>query len=152
MPTRDQIVAEARRWIGTPYHLGAELRGIGCDCATLILGVWRACGIVTDEHLGLYSHDWFHHTSDQRYMLGIMRHATKVAESVCHRAVKAEPGCVVLTKCVGSERFNHGGIVTVWPKVIHAVAEGVEEIDAARHPMWERHQLAIFDPVTKDIA
>lgn len=30
----------ARQWIGTPYVLGAALRGAGCDCVGLIRGVW----------------------------------------------------------------------------------------------------------------
>jgi len=35
-------VAEARRWIGTPYRAGASVRGAGADCLGLLLGVWRA--------------------------------------------------------------------------------------------------------------
>lgn len=39
------IVAEARRWIGTPFmHLGRR-RGIGCDCAGLIIGVAHGLGL-----------------------------------------------------------------------------------------------------------
>jgi len=39
---RAAIVTEARRWIGTPYHHRASLRGVGTDCLGLIRGVWRA--------------------------------------------------------------------------------------------------------------
>ena len=39
-----RVVAEARRWIGTPYHHQARLRGVGCDCAGLIIGVGLATG------------------------------------------------------------------------------------------------------------
>jgi cell wall-associated NlpC family hydrolase len=35
----------ARRWLGTPYQDGAALRGIGTDCAGLILGVGRELGL-----------------------------------------------------------------------------------------------------------
>ena len=41
MPTRDEIVRAARRYIGTPYHHQAALAGAGCDCLGLIRGVWR---------------------------------------------------------------------------------------------------------------
>lgn len=39
MITRQAIVNEARAWIGTPFHHGQALRGIGCDCIGLISGV-----------------------------------------------------------------------------------------------------------------
>lgn len=39
---RDAVMAEARRWIGTPYHHQASCRGTGCDCLGLVRGVWRA--------------------------------------------------------------------------------------------------------------
>lgn len=45
MTTRAQIVAEARTWIGTPYQHQASLKGVGCDCIGLIIGVARVLGI-----------------------------------------------------------------------------------------------------------
>jgi NlpC/P60 family putative phage cell wall peptidase len=38
-------VNEARRWLGTPFLLGASLVGFGCDCAGLIEGVARSLGV-----------------------------------------------------------------------------------------------------------
>lgn len=35
----DRVIEAARAWIGTPYVLGAALRGCGCDCVGLIRGV-----------------------------------------------------------------------------------------------------------------
>ena len=35
------VVAEARRWIGTPYVHQASSFQAGCDCLGLIRGVWR---------------------------------------------------------------------------------------------------------------
>ena len=34
---RETIIAEARAWIGTPYHHQAALKGVGCDCLGQIL-------------------------------------------------------------------------------------------------------------------
>ena len=40
--TGERAVAEAEKWIGTPYrHQAAEI-GVGCDCLGLIRGVWGA--------------------------------------------------------------------------------------------------------------
>ncbi|WP_035026793.1 peptidase [Gemmobacter nectariphilus] len=37
-----EVVAEARRWIGTPYVHQASCLGAGADCLGLLRGVWRA--------------------------------------------------------------------------------------------------------------
>lgn len=46
MTNRMDIVAEARSWIGTPFHHQARLKGVGVDCAGLVIGVARALGLV----------------------------------------------------------------------------------------------------------
>jgi NlpC/P60 family putative phage cell wall peptidase len=53
----EAIVREARAWIGTPYRHGAAVKGVGCDCLGLVLGVRYAC---SGERLTLpaYAPDW----------------------------------------------------------------------------------------------
>lgn len=46
MDIREQIVAEARSWLGTPYHHQQSTRGAGCDCVGLVRGVGVACGVM----------------------------------------------------------------------------------------------------------
>jgi cell wall-associated NlpC family hydrolase len=41
-----KVVAEARGWRDTPYHHQARSRGLGVDCAGLVIGVARALGLV----------------------------------------------------------------------------------------------------------
>jgi NlpC/P60 family putative phage cell wall peptidase len=143
---RAAIVAEARSWIGTPYHLGARVKGAGCDCATLIAEVLIACGLADREGLGVYSQDWFFHTSNERYLMGLLRHAAKTVEAVAHGSAGALPGDIVLTRLARSKVYNHGAIVTAWPKVIHAIQPQVEEINAATHPLWTYRAIAVFTP------
>lgn len=45
MATRQQIVTEAREWIGTRFHHQAAIKRVGCDCAGLVRGVGIACGV-----------------------------------------------------------------------------------------------------------
>jgi NlpC/P60 family putative phage cell wall peptidase len=46
MATRADVVAEAARWVGTPYHHQARVRGVGVDCAQLVAGVAEAVGLI----------------------------------------------------------------------------------------------------------
>lgn len=41
---RDAIVAEARSWLGTPFHWQASVKGKGADCKGLVWGVARELG------------------------------------------------------------------------------------------------------------
>lgn len=43
------IVKQARTWIGTPFHHQARLKGKGCDCLGLIVGVVDELGL-KDKH------------------------------------------------------------------------------------------------------
>lgn len=47
--THADVVAEARRWLGTPYQHQGRVRGAGVDCAGLVIGVARALGIVAPD-------------------------------------------------------------------------------------------------------
>jgi len=46
MTTRDDIITEARRWIGTPFLLHGRSIGKGIDCIGLVSCVARNLGIV----------------------------------------------------------------------------------------------------------
>ena len=45
MITRDQIIEEARSWLGTPFRHQGRVKGVGCDCAGLVVGVASALGL-----------------------------------------------------------------------------------------------------------
>lgn len=47
--TREQFVAEARTWIGTPYQHQGRLKGIACDCIGLVIGTAQALGLTDYE-------------------------------------------------------------------------------------------------------
>lgn len=46
---RQEIEAEARTWLGTPYQHQARVKGVGCDCAGLPIGVARALGLIAPD-------------------------------------------------------------------------------------------------------
>lgn len=43
--TREEIIKEARTWLGTPFQHQAHHKGIGCDCIGLVAGVALELGI-----------------------------------------------------------------------------------------------------------
>jgi hypothetical protein len=129
------------------------VKNAGCDCGTLLAEYAIECGFCTIEDLeniGLYSHDWFCNTTEERYLFRLMRHARKALEGVCRSTTiaEAEPGCLVLFKAVRSPLYNHGGIVVAWPQIIHAVDPVVVESDATRHYLTSFTEMCVFNPWT----
>jgi NlpC/P60 family putative phage cell wall peptidase len=47
--TRAEIVAEARSWLGTRFHHQGRLKGVGVDCAGLVVGVAEAMGMTVQD-------------------------------------------------------------------------------------------------------
>jgi len=72
-------VAAAREWIGTPYRHMADLRGIGCDCAMLLVRVYCDLGLVEPFDPRPYPRDWMFHRSEERYLRFLLDRATAVA-------------------------------------------------------------------------
>jgi len=48
MPKRSDVIAEARRWLGPPFHHQAQTCGLATDCAGLICGVGLALGVMPE--------------------------------------------------------------------------------------------------------
>jgi NlpC/P60 family putative phage cell wall peptidase len=46
MVTRAEIVSEARSWLRTPFHAQGAVKGAGCDCAGLVIGIARELRLV----------------------------------------------------------------------------------------------------------
>ena len=149
MITRELAVEIASSFKGTPYVLGAAVKGAGVDCATLLRLYLQECGFAKSEDfadIGLYAGDWFCHANSERYLLQLMRHAPKVLDTICRGTVDAKPGSLVLFRVAGSKLFNHGGIITKWPFMLHATQEGVKESNATTYFMTSQREMAIFDP------
>lgn len=53
-----QVVAEVKSWLGTPYQHQASLKHIGCDCLGLLRGVWRHVNGNEPEMTPAYAPRW----------------------------------------------------------------------------------------------
>lgn len=149
MKERSDAPAIARGFLRTPYVLGAHVKGAGVDCATLLGLYLIEVGAATNEiwaRAGLYSHDWFLHASRERYIEVLKEYAAQTWEGVCRSDSPALPGQIVIFKSAGSKKFNHGAIVTSWPRGVHAAIGGVREVNLTTHPLSAFKPMDVFDP------
>jgi cell wall-associated NlpC family hydrolase len=149
MITRAEAVAAASLWKGTPYVKGARIPGAGVDCETLIEAHLIALGLATVFDLPVYSQDWFCNTAVEEYFDQLSKYATCTWEGRCLGTPPAEPGDIAIYRVVGSRVYNHGSIVTAWPRAIHAFDKGVFETRPALHPLTSHREMAIFSPWAK---
>jgi cell wall-associated NlpC family hydrolase len=78
MDLRSQIVTEAKSWIGTPFEHGQCKKGVGCDCATILNGVYsRFFGY--EIKLPYYDIQWNLHSDSQPYLTALMTHCREVS-------------------------------------------------------------------------
>lgn len=49
--TPEQIIAEARKWLGTPFMHQASVKGVACDCLGLVRGVGEALGLLPENYM-----------------------------------------------------------------------------------------------------
>jgi NlpC/P60 family putative phage cell wall peptidase len=112
--TPARIVKAARRWIGTPYHDQASVRGVGCDCLGLLRGVWR--DVVGPEPIPVppYSRDW-----GEVGPVEVLAEAARVA-MVELDVAEARTGDGILFRMRAGAIAKHGGILRSQKRFIHA--------------------------------
>jgi NlpC/P60 family putative phage cell wall peptidase len=142
MRSRQDIVAEARGWIGTPYRHQASLKGVGCDCLGLIRGIWR--GVIGDEPecAPPYAPDWAEATGDEALARAAARHLIAIAPG------EFKPGDVLLFRWRANLPAKHAAIVTsVGPDgpdtMVHA-HDGAAVAEVAIAPWWRRRLAYAF--------
>lgn len=135
--TREQIVAEARAWIGTPYRHQASLKGAGCDCLGLVRGVWRAVLGTEPERAPPYSPDWAEAMRQETLADAAGRHLMPVARD------EFIPGDVLLFRWRAHLPAKHMAIVSTPDTMIHA-HDGAAVTEVALAPWWRRRLAYAF--------
>jgi NlpC/P60 family putative phage cell wall peptidase len=120
---RQAVIAEARTWLGTPFHNGAKIKGAGVDCAMLIEAVFVAVGIIEETYPGRYSSQWHLHRDEERYLAWANHLAVEVD--------RPQPGDVAIWKF--GRCYSHAGLIIDSERVLHAYADNhAVEIDLLR--------------------
>lgn len=123
------VRAACEAWKGTPFHHAARVRGVGVDCANLLIGVYGDAGLVPPFDLGYYPQDWMMHRRQERFIEQISEHADEVRSP--------EAGDTVLMRFGGC--FSHAGICMGGRDFFHVFVgrlAGFDSLDSyKRHPM-----------------
>lgn len=143
MSIRDDIVAEARTWLGTAYVHQGCLKGVGVDCIGLVVGVL--------QQLGRVAPDWWQgegvafsgygRTSGAGVMLqGLRAHLYEVP------VAEAQPGDVAyLTFGDGLHHagilapYRHGGLA-----LVHALSTAGKVTEHRLDTAWRGYMRAAF--------
>ncbi len=112
---RDAVIAEARAWIGTPYHHQAALKGVGCDCLGLVRGVWRAVYGADPEQPPAYTRDWAETLRRETLAEAASRHMLAVPLDA------VEPGDLLLFAISADAPAKHCAILTSPSRMVHAI-------------------------------
>ena len=141
MTLGEQIIAEARLWIGTPYLHQSSVKGAGADCLGLLRGVWRAVYGEEPERVPAYTADWAE-PSRQEVLLDAAR-----------RWMRAKPlgidaiGDVLLFRMRDGSIAKHLGLQSTTgshPRFIHSYT-GYGVIESSLSSPWQRRIAARFD-------
>ena len=133
---RNRIVSTAREWLGTPFHHQGRVKGVGCDCAGLVVAVAKTLGLSSFDMMG-YS----------RLPQGTL------LEAVCDREMRrladptrAQLGDVLLFRMdlapqhlgiIGN--YLHGGF-----SLIHAYAQARKVTEHALDATWTSRVVAAY--------
>ncbi len=130
---RTAIVAEARSWVGTPYHHHARIKGVGVDCAQILLAVYcDALQLVPSLDVGEYSVQWHLHRSEELYLAWLTL-------AGAGRVDVPQPGDIAIYQF--GRTYSHSAIHTGAGQVVHAYAgttQLVIESDQAEEPLASR--------------
>lgn len=133
----EQVLAEARTWIGTPYRHQGSTKGVGCDCLGLVRGVWRAVVGPEPEQPGPYAADWAEAEVSDTMLAAARRHfIEKPVDGMV-------PGDLILFRWQPHLPAKHAGILCAADRFIHAY-QGSAVLDSALVPQWRQRIAGAF--------
>lgn len=128
---RQRYVDAALAYCGTNYHHMAKIKGVGVDCATLLICAGVDAGLIEDFDLEYYPPDWALHRDEERYL--------RIVSKYCHEvAPPAQPGDIAVWRM--GRCFSHAAVVVQWPQVVHAVVNCKVATEDAEACMWLRYE------------
>jgi len=133
MTTPEEIVAEARGWIGTRWDHQQRTKGVGTDCAGLVIGVARDLGLAQPE-IAPYAR--------QPSQNALLRHCS------AHMQRVKGPGLGRVAVMRFQEEPQHLGIFGDYPlgglSLIHGYAQSRKVVEHRFDETWTSRVVAVF--------
>lgn len=108
--TRASILAEARSWLGTPFHHKGRIKHVGVDCGGFIYEVYSKF-FPLKPFPSSYAEDWaLHRDNNEIYLDFIKDYVVEIAAPIPAGLVMFQVG----------RAFSHGTIYTERDTYIHA--------------------------------
>jgi cell wall-associated NlpC family hydrolase len=112
---QELVIKEAMTWIGTPYHDGQLVKGVGADCATFPMAVYKAAGLVAADYVPpRYRANWFMVKGCAELYVNTLINDVGMREIT---EEQVQPADYVLFKFCHA--YSHGAIVVSRPEAIH---------------------------------
>ncbi|HAZ61181.1 MAG TPA: peptidase P60 [Gammaproteobacteria bacterium] len=124
-----EIITEARRWLGTPFHHQGRCRGVGVDCAGVVIGVARTLGLSGNDVAGY---------GREPYRGLLMREL----DSQMQRIDAPEPGAVLLLRFAVEPQ--HLAICTDQETLIHAYQTAGACVEHRYSDLWRARTLQAY--------
>lgn len=119
---RARVVEIARSWVGTAYHHRGRVRGVGVDCAQLLIEVYAEAGLIERFDTGEYPADWALHRGEEVFLGWVERFADPTPYPLAGDVVIYRYG-----RC-----YSHGAIVIDDRLMVHSfLGRGVEIVERA---------------------
>jgi cell wall-associated NlpC family hydrolase len=112
---RERIVSVAKSWIGTRYNPGEIKKHGGCDCGSLLAGVYSEAGIISLPEIPKYDAalPWAKRGGDELYLTMLSRYAHAIPEE---EALAGDIAHYLIGR-----GWSHAAIIVHWPdEIIHA--------------------------------
>jgi len=135
--SRRAIVAEARRWIGTPYQHQASVLGQGVDCLGMVRGVWRGLIGPEPEKPPPYTPDWAETRGGDDLLDAARRWLREIPVG------QARAGDMFLFRMALGAPAKHVAIVSGADTIVHAYW-GRSVCETHLVPWWRRRIAAAF--------
>lgn len=110
LAARASVIAEAQSWLGTPFHHAARVKGVGVDCAQLLLACYVDLKIVAPVEPEYYAPDWFRHQDGETFREWVAKRCVPTATPT--------PGDIGLFRYGRSA--SHGAVCISDSQLIHA--------------------------------
>ena len=128
MPSPAEFIAEARTWVGTPFHANQWAKGIGADCIGFIYGAAVAVGIGVQEKVLAYPI-----RPNGRLKPYLDRHLVRVDEP--------RPGDVLL---MAFDREPHHLAIYAGDTIIHAYLQARKCVEQPMVKYWGERVRGIY--------